>query len=55
MLSRVPDAEAGFSSSAMLPTLREACEQAGLDSHAAELLVLAREPGRADYAPERDE
>jgi Ser/Thr protein kinase RdoA (MazF antagonist) len=36
----VPDAEAGFSSSAVLPTLREACRQAGLDSSAAELLRL---------------
>ena len=40
ILSCVPDAEAGFSSSALLPALREACRQAGLDSDDAELLRL---------------
>jgi 20S proteasome alpha/beta subunit len=40
ILSREPDAVAGFSSSAVLPTLREACKQAGLDSQTAELLRL---------------
>ncbi|MGD0378139.1 MAG: aminoglycoside phosphotransferase family protein [Streptosporangiaceae bacterium] len=36
----MPDAEAGFSSSVVLPTLREACTLAGLDGEAAELLRL---------------
>jgi hypothetical protein len=36
----VPDAAAGFSSSAVLPTLREACARAGLSSDRAELLRL---------------
>ena len=40
ILSRVPDAAAGFSSSAVLPTLREACARAGLSSDGAELLRL---------------
>ncbi len=40
ILSRVPDAEAEFSSPAVLPVLRKACEQAGLDSDHAELLRL---------------
>jgi Ser/Thr protein kinase RdoA (MazF antagonist) len=38
ILGRVPDAAAGFSSSAALPVLREACRQAGLTSDGAELL-----------------
>jgi Ser/Thr protein kinase RdoA (MazF antagonist) len=36
----VPDAAAGFSSSAVLPTLREACTRAGFSSDGAELLRL---------------
>jgi Ser/Thr protein kinase RdoA (MazF antagonist) len=36
----VPDAAAGFSSTAVLPTLEEACTQAGLSSDGAELLRL---------------
>jgi len=36
----VPDAAAGFSSSAVLPTLRDACAQAGLSSEGADLLRL---------------
>jgi len=36
----VPDAAAGFSSTAVLPTLEEACAQAGLSSDGAELLRL---------------
>jgi len=36
----VPDAAAGFSSTAVLPTLEEACAQAGLASDGAELLRL---------------
>lgn len=37
-MRRVPDAAAGFSSSGILPVLREACATAGLNSHSAELL-----------------
>ena len=40
ILCRVPDAAAGFSSSAVLPTLRAACERAGFSSDGAELLRL---------------
>ena len=40
ILSRVPDAAAEFSSSAVLPMLQEACQQAGLSSDGAELLRL---------------
>ena len=40
ILGRVPDAAAEFSSSAVLPVLQEACEQAGLSSDGAELLRL---------------
>jgi Ser/Thr protein kinase RdoA (MazF antagonist) len=40
ILNPVPDAAAEFSSSAVLPTLRTACERAGLDSDGAELLRL---------------
>jgi Ser/Thr protein kinase RdoA (MazF antagonist) len=40
ILNPVPDAAAGFSSSAVLPTLRAACEEAGLESNGAELLRL---------------
>ena len=40
ILNPVPDAAAEFSSSAVLPTLRAACERAGLDSNGAELLRL---------------
>ena len=40
ILSRVPDAAAEFSSSAVLPTLRAACSQAGFSSDDAELLRL---------------
>jgi Ser/Thr protein kinase RdoA (MazF antagonist) len=40
ILSRVPDAAAEFSPSAILPTLRAACDQAGLSSDGAELLRL---------------
>jgi len=40
ILNPVPDAAAKFSSSAVLSTLRAACEQAGLDSDGAELLRL---------------
>jgi Ser/Thr protein kinase RdoA (MazF antagonist) len=40
MLCRVPDAAAGFSSSAVLPILKQACEQAGLASDHAELLRI---------------
>ncbi len=40
MLGRVPDAVAGFSSSAALPVLHEACQRAGLSSDDAELLRL---------------
>ena len=36
----MPDAAAGFSSTAVLPTLEEACAQAGLASDGAELLRL---------------
>ena len=36
----MPDAAAGFSSTAILPTLEEACAQAGLSSDGAELLRL---------------
>jgi Ser/Thr protein kinase RdoA (MazF antagonist) len=36
----VPDAAEGFSSSAALPVLRAACEQAGLDSDGVELVRL---------------
>jgi Ser/Thr protein kinase RdoA (MazF antagonist) len=36
----VPDAAAGFSSSAVLPTLQEACAQAGFSSEAVDLLRL---------------
>ena len=36
----MPDAAAGFSSSAVLPVLHEACHQAGLSSSHAELLRL---------------
>ena len=36
----MPDAAAGFSSSAVLPILREACTQAGVSSDGAELLRL---------------
>jgi Ser/Thr protein kinase RdoA (MazF antagonist) len=36
----VQDAAAAFSSSAVLPVLHEACQQAGLSSDAAELLRL---------------
>ena len=36
----MPDAAAGFSSTAVLPTLEEACAQAGLSSDGAELLRL---------------
>ena len=40
ILGRVPDADAGFSSSAVLPALREACARAGFTSDGAELLRL---------------
>ena len=40
ILTHVPDAAAGFSSTAVLPTLEEACAQAGLASDGAELLRL---------------
>ncbi len=40
ILSRVPDAAAEFSSSAVLPTLREACARAGFTSDGAELLRI---------------
>jgi Ser/Thr protein kinase RdoA (MazF antagonist) len=40
ILNPVPDAAAGFSSSAVLPMLRAACGQAGLNSDGAELLRL---------------
>lgn len=40
ILGRVPDAAAAFSSSAVLPVLHEACQQAGLSSDRAELLRL---------------
>jgi hypothetical protein len=40
ILGRVPDAAAEFSSSAALPILREACQQAGLGSDGAELLRI---------------
>ena len=40
ILSRVPDAAAGFSSSAVFPTLRTACTRAGFSSDGAELLRL---------------
>jgi len=40
ILNPVPDAAAGFSSSAVLPALRAACTQAGLSSDGAELLRL---------------
>ena len=40
MLGRVPDAAAGFSSSAALPLLHAACQRAGLSSDGAELLRL---------------
>ena len=38
ILSRVPDAAAEFSSSAVLPVLDKACQRAGLASGGAELL-----------------
>jgi hypothetical protein len=40
ILGRVPDAATEFSSSAALPILREACQQAGLDSEGADLLRI---------------
>jgi len=40
ILTHVPDAAAGFSSSAVLPTLREACARAGFSCDDAELLRL---------------
>jgi len=40
ILTHVPDAAAEFSSSAVLPTLRKACAQAGFNSDGAELLRL---------------
>src|SRR6266571_3871892 len=40
ILNPVPDAAAEFSSSAVLPTLRAACERAGIDCNGAELLRL---------------
>ena len=40
ILTHVPNAATGFSSSAVLPTLRKACAQAGLSSDGAELLRL---------------
>ncbi len=40
ILAHVPDAAAGFSSSAVLPTLQKACTQAGLGGEGAELLRL---------------
>src|SRR6266567_2774793 len=40
ILNPVPDAAAEFSSSAVLPTLRAACERAGIDCDGAELLRL---------------
>src|SRR6266705_5021369 len=40
ILSRVPDAAAGCSSAAVLPTLRAACARTGLNSDDAELLRL---------------
>ena len=40
ILNPVPDAAEGFSSSAVLPALRAACERAGLSSDGAELLRL---------------
>jgi aminoglycoside phosphotransferase (APT) family kinase protein len=40
ILADVPDAAAGFSSSAVLPTLREACARAGISSDGADLLRL---------------
>ena len=40
ILDRVPDAAAGFSSSAVLPILHKACQQAGLADDHAELLRL---------------
>ena len=40
ILGRVPDAATAFSSSAVLPVLHEACQQAGLSSDRAELLRL---------------
>src|SRR5216683_1263642 len=40
ILSRVPDAATEFSSSAVVPVLREACAQAGLTSDGAELLRI---------------
>ena len=40
ILTHVPDAAAGFSSTAVLPTLEEACAQAGFSSDGAELLRM---------------
>jgi hypothetical protein len=40
ILSRVPDAATEFSSSAVVPTLREACARAGFTSDGAELLRI---------------
>jgi Ser/Thr protein kinase RdoA (MazF antagonist) len=40
ILTHVPDAAAAFSSSAVLPTLQQACTQAGFSSDGAELLRL---------------
>jgi Ser/Thr protein kinase RdoA (MazF antagonist) len=40
ILTYVPDAAAGFSSTAVLPTLEDACAQAGLASDGAQLLRL---------------
>src|ERR1022692_3068734 len=40
ILGRVPDAASEFSSSAALPILRQACQQAGLGSEGAELLRI---------------
>jgi Ser/Thr protein kinase RdoA (MazF antagonist) len=40
ILTHVPDAAAGFSSTAILPTLNEACAQAGWSSDRAKLLRL---------------
>ncbi len=42
ILNRVPGPAAEFSSSAILPTLRAACDQAGLSSVGAELLRLGQ-------------
>ena len=40
ILGRVSDAASEFSSSAALPILRQACQQAGLGSDGAELLRI---------------